>query len=85
MKAFNFEVYTCNPLTGEEGWDIKFPTVFAEDKKDARRILKEYYPHFDCVILFNYEIEIKDGSIEAKHYANGSHYFEPTYAEQYNR
>lgn len=85
MKAFNFEVYTSDPITGTTGWDIKNPTVFANDKKEARQELKDHYPNFDCVILFNYEVEITDGSIEAKHYATGAKYFEPTYEEQYNR
>lgn len=83
VKAFNFEVYTCNPATGEEGWDIKFPTIFARSVKEARKLLKSDYPNFDCVILWNYGIEIKDGSVEAKNYATGAKYFHPTYEEQY--
>jgi len=57
-KAFNFEIYTCNPATGEGGWDIKNPYIFAEDKKAAKEILKNDYPDFDCIILFNHEIEL---------------------------
>lgn len=76
MKAFNFEVYTCNPTTGEEGWDIKFPTVFADSLPMAREVLKESYPNFDCEILFNHGDKIQDGSIEAKHYATGAKYFD---------
>lgn len=84
MKAFNFEVYTCNPTTGETGWDIKFPTVFADSMEQAKAFLRTSYPNFDCIILFNYGIEIKDGSKEAKHYATGASYFHPTYAELYS-
>lgn len=83
MKAFNFEIYTKHPQTGEEGWEIEQPTIFAETKEKAKQFLKESYPNFDCIILFNYGIEITDGSVEAKHYANGEMYFLPTSQEQY--
>lgn len=83
VKAFNFEIYTTDPITGTTGGDIKNPTVFARSTKEARYLLNTEYPNFDCVILFNYGIEIKDGSVEAKHYATGAKYFHPTYEEQY--
>lgn len=63
MKAFNFEIYTKNPQTGEEGWDIVFRTVFVDSKETnstksgAREALKNT-PLFDCVILFNYCMDI---------------------------
>ena len=53
MLEFNFEIYTCNPETFETGWDIKFVSVFAEDKADAKEKLKDF-PLFDCIILFNF-------------------------------
>lgn len=64
MKKFNYEIYTNNALTGESGWDIMFVSVFAEDKKVAREMLS-YFPNFDCVILFNYGIDINDMDFEA--------------------
>lgn len=90
LKAFNFEVYTCNYAEVTEGlykgskageitgWDIKFPTVFATDYNEAKEVLKTI-PYFDCIILFNYSIEIKEGSEEFQHYANGKMYFFPVY------
>lgn len=56
MKAYNFEVYTCHPSTGESGWEIEFPDVVAESKKEAKLLLKRW-PLFDCIILFNHETE----------------------------
>ena len=49
---FNFEVYMKHPVTGEEGWEIKFVSVLAETKDAAKDILKTV-SDFDCVILFN--------------------------------
>lgn len=71
-KAYNFEVYTCNPATGETGWDIKCPTIFATDKANAREILKNEYPHFDVIILFNYCTEMSESDITT--YATGINY-----------
>lgn len=84
MKAFNFEVYTKNQVTGEEGWDIKFPTIYAETKEEAKAFLKSDYPDFDCIILFNYGVDIEDGSIDMKHYAEGNRYRETTFEDRYN-
>ena len=39
-----YEIYTCNPETGERGWDIEF--VIAKDRDDAAT-----FPYFDCVIM----------------------------------
>lgn len=55
-KKFGFEVYTVHPVTKDGGWDIKFVEVIANDKKEAREILKTW-ELFDCVILFNYEVK----------------------------
>ena len=60
MKAYNFEVYTCHPTTGESGWEIEFPDVVAVSKKEARLLLKRW-PLFDCIILFNHETETEKG------------------------
>lgn len=63
---FNFEVYTKNPFTGEMGWDIKFVSVFANSKDDAKEYLKKWNL-FDCIILHNFttpsESTFKVGSI----------------------
>lgn len=53
MQEVNFEVYTKNPKTGELGWDIKFVSVVAKDKGEAKQMLAKW-PLFDCIILFNY-------------------------------
>lgn len=57
VKEYNFEVYTVNPTTGETGWDIKFRSVFAHSKEEARELLKQT-PLFDCVILFNFGVKL---------------------------
>jgi hypothetical protein len=53
VKEYNFEVYTCNPQTGECGWDIKMVSVFADSMKAAKQALKDAVPHFDEIILNN--------------------------------
>ena len=79
-KIFNFECYECNPFTKEEGWNIVFVSVFANDKQEAKEVLKTKVPNFDTIILFNYGgVDIKDGSVEAKIYANGEDYFYTNY------
>jgi hypothetical protein len=40
-----YEVYTCNPETGEGGWDIHYI-------RSTDRLIK-YYPDFDCIITKN--------------------------------
>ena len=52
MKAYQFEIYTCNPTTKESGWDIQFRTVLANNIKEAEEEL-EISPLFDCIIAFN--------------------------------
>ena len=49
---FEFEVYTKNKIDKSTGWEIAFPAVVAESKRDAIEKLKAM-PHFDCVIAFN--------------------------------
>ena len=45
LIMFNlYEIYTCNPETGERGWDIEF--IIALDRDDAAT-----FPNFDCVIM----------------------------------
>ena len=53
MLEFNFEIYTKNPVTLESGWNIKFASVFADSKEEAKDKIKEF-PLFDCIILFNF-------------------------------
>lgn len=84
MKAFNFEIYTCHPITGEGGYDIKFPTVYANTKEEAKLFLKNEYPNFDCIILFNYGIDINESDIDVKAYANGANYRDTEYMDRYN-
>jgi len=64
MKEINFEVYTKNSKTGEDGWDINFVSVIAESKAEAKLILSKW-DLFDCIILFNYSVDLpepKNGS-----------------------
>lgn len=72
--AFNFEIYTCNPETGETGWDIHCPTVFAKDKAEAKEKLKSY-PNYDCIILFNCGRPMNETDTE--YYANGYDFYLP--------
>ena len=45
MNTYNtYEVYLCNPETGQAGWDIEF--ISAPTAKAL-----ETMPHFDCIIL----------------------------------
>lgn len=65
MKEYNFEVYTINPETKENGWDIKFVSVIANTKKEAIGYLKRW-PLFDCIITFDYSVEIPYDGCSAK-------------------
>lgn len=76
VKAHNFEVYTCNEITGEGGWDIKFITVFAPSTKEARQLLQTM-PHFDCVILHNFSIDMEEQHLDV--YAQGINFMEEQY------
>jgi len=66
LKAYNFECYFKEPISKQNGWEIKFPTIFAYTKEEAKNILKNEVPLFDCIILFNYEV-LADKA-EIKHY-----------------
>ncbi len=64
-KKIGFEVYTVHPETKEEGWDIKFVEVIANDYKEAKEILSTW-DLFDCVILHNYTVK-QDSTPYYKH------------------
>jgi len=49
MKKFCFEIYTKNPETGEEGWDIEHVIIYSDSLVNAKKII-ETYPNFDCVV-----------------------------------
>lgn len=70
-KLYNFEVYTKNPKTKEGGWDIFFISVVAKNKDEAKKTLMKW-ELFDCVILFNFEVEndtsYKEGDIFYQYY-----------------
>lgn len=72
-RAWNFEVYTCNPITGQEGWDLIFVSVFADNKQEAKDNLKKFVPDFDEIILFNRVTELDEQ--ESDIYASGANYF----------
>lgn len=61
-KYFNFEIYTCDPVSGTTGWDIKMVSVKATTKTEARETLKSF-PDFDVVILFNFEHTEEENSV----------------------
>ena len=71
-KSFCWECYTCNELTGETGWYIKYITVFANDKQAAKDKLK-LFPHFDCIITNTWSGKELDER-EIGYYANGANY-----------
>jgi hypothetical protein len=63
INEYNFEVYTINPETKETGWDIKFVSVIAENKVQAKAILRDW-PLFDCIILSNFCVPLPyDGNL----------------------
>lgn len=74
IKEYNFEIYTKHPETGKTGWDIKFASVFAASKDEAKVLLKDY-PHFDCIILFNFG-GAELGIPEKELYNSGVKYFD---------
>jgi hypothetical protein len=53
-QYFNYEIYTCDPITGTTGWEIQNISVRAETRKEARELIKNY-PNFDVIILYNFE------------------------------
>jgi len=64
LNAYEVEVYTLNPDTGESGWDIIVCVVVASSRADARAYLK-LWPLFDCVITWQgiYPATRVEGSI----------------------
>lgn len=77
MNVYNFEVYLCNPKTGEPGWDIQMVSVFAATQNEARESLKRWVPNFDCIILFNWKgnLSHKDMHLENDAYNSGLRFF----------
>lgn len=51
---FNYEIYTIDPISKQDGWDIECVSVKANSRIEARDKLNQY-PYFDCVILLNYQ------------------------------
>lgn len=68
MKAYQFEIYTIDPVTGQTGWEIVNRTVLAESKAEAREALKNT-PLFDCIILFNYCVDVDMSNLTSEQFA----------------
>lgn len=67
MKAHNFEIYLCNPETGETGWEIEIVTIYGNNTvNEAREALKTVVPNFDTVILFNEEFDVDMANLSAE-------------------
>ena len=65
MTTYNtYEVYVCNPETGEGGWDIKY--VSAPNAKAL-----ETMPHFDCVILKQWTNQTLESAKRVDTYCDG--------------
>ena len=67
MKAYRFEIYTNNAITGESGWDIVFRTVFADDIETARANVSNT-PLFDCIILHSHTSDIDMSDLTSSQY-----------------
>lgn len=59
-----YEVYLCNPETGESGWDIEF--ISAPNAKALQTM-----PHFDCVILKQWTNQSLEDAKEAGQWCSG--------------
>lgn len=61
--AFEFEIYTRNPLNLEEGgWHIQVGTVHGETRQQAKQALANAYgPYFDEIITFSEVSPYVDG------------------------
>ncbi|PCI30146.1 MAG: hypothetical protein COB67_02350 [SAR324 cluster bacterium] len=59
MKEFNFELYTLCPETGVTGYDIENVSIIASTKDEAKELLSQW-DLFDCIILFNYGVELTE-------------------------
>lgn len=81
-EVFSFEVYTKNPDTGEEGYDIKhvraFGTAYSDRMRYARaKAAVEAMPNFDTVITSTAEWNGTDlGDEDIRHWANGEAWYE---------
>ena len=65
MDTYNtYEVYLCNPETGQGGWDIEF--ISAPNAKAL-----ETMPHFDCVILKQWTNQTLESAKEPSEYCSG--------------
>lgn len=76
LEAFNFEIYTKNPETGEGGWDIKDVVVFGVTKSDAIEIMRRDVPNYDCVITSTASwngVPLNDN--ERRHYEAGNTWY----------
>lgn len=71
-QSYNFEIYTVHPVTKEEGWDIKFVSVFASSMSEAKKVLQTDVPLFDVIILYNYTVPMSEEEREI--YVNGGSY-----------
>lgn len=72
INEFNFEVYTKHPKTGETGWDLKFVSVIADTKEEAKEYLKQW-PLFDCIITHDYTVRVPfDGNLATLIKGNGT-------------
>jgi len=81
-KVFNFEIYVCNQMTGETGWDIKQRSVFAESKEEAKELIAKT-PFFDCIILYNYGfVEMSERDIKV--YSQGCMWRDVEYSERFD-
>lgn len=54
QNSYTVETYFKNPETGETGWEIKNPTVYANNKAEAAKLIKAM-PHFDCFIDYTFD------------------------------
>ncbi len=59
-----YEVYLCNPETGEWGWDIEY--ISAPNAKALQTM-----PHFDCVILKQWTNQSLEQAKEPGPYCSG--------------
>ena len=65
MTTYNiYEVYLCNPETGQSGWDIKY---IGAPNAEALKTM----PHFDCVILKQWTNQTLEEAKEVSHWCDG--------------
>ncbi len=71
IRAYGFEIYTKDPITGTSGWDIEHLDIYAKTKQDAESWLLNF-PNFDCIIMFLCGTRLTDPQIT--HYEKGYDY-----------